>query len=102
MPNCVSTGEPCWSATTRRTSLPQTHIHSASPASACQTRKPVDHIYRLSYALQASMLECYNEEYRDLLGKGPPAGKKHSVRSQAIAHVHASNREMRAADDVAG
>ncbi len=48
------------------------------------------------------MLECYNEEYRDLLGKGPPAGKKHSVRSQAIAHVHASNREMRAADDVAG
>ena len=26
------------------------------------------------------MLECYNEEYRDLLGKGPPAGKKHSVR----------------------
>lgn len=25
------------------------------------------------------MLECYNEEYRDLLGKGPPAGKKHSV-----------------------
>jgi hypothetical protein len=27
------------------------------------------------------MLECYNEEYRDLLGKGPPAGKKHSVRT---------------------
>ena len=30
--------------------------------------------------LQASMLEIYNEEYKDLLGKGPPAGKKHQVR----------------------
>ena len=29
--------------------------------------------------LQASMLEIYNEEYKDLLGKGPPAGKKHQV-----------------------
>ncbi len=28
---------------------------------------------------QASMLEIYNEEYKDLLGKGPPAGKKHQV-----------------------
>ena len=25
------------------------------------------------------MLEIYNEEYKDLLGKGPPAGKKHQV-----------------------
>jgi kinesin family member C1 len=33
---------------------------------------------------QASMLECYNEEYRDLLGKGPPAGKKHSVRRETF------------------
>ena len=33
------------------------------------------------------MLECYNEEYRDLLGKGPPAGKKHSVRSANSAGV---------------
>ena len=30
-------------------------------------------------AMQASMLEIYNEEYKDLLGKGPPAGKKHQV-----------------------
>ena len=29
---------------------------------------------------QASMVECYNEEYRDLLGRGPPAGKKHQAR----------------------
>jgi hypothetical protein len=25
------------------------------------------------------MLEIYNEEIRDLIGKGPPAGKKHTV-----------------------
>lgn len=25
------------------------------------------------------MLEIYNEEIRDLLGKGPPAGKKHQI-----------------------
>ena len=30
-------------------------------------------------AAQASMLEIYNEEVKDLLGKGPPAGKKHQV-----------------------
>ena len=31
------------------------------------------------------MLEIYNEEYKDLLGKGPPAGKKHQARSWAKA-----------------
>lgn len=30
--------------------------------------------------MQANMLEIYNEEYRDLLGAGPPQGKKHQVR----------------------
>ena len=30
--------------------------------------------------LQASMLEIYNEEYKDLLGKTLPAGKKHQVK----------------------
>ena len=29
--------------------------------------------------LQAAMLEIYNEELRDLLGKGPPPGKKHGI-----------------------
>jgi len=29
--------------------------------------------------LQASMLEIYNEEVKDLLGKGAPAGKKHQI-----------------------
>ena len=38
------------------------------------------------------MLECYNEEYRDLLGKGPPVGKKHSVRSLDSLGVPAHSR----------
>ncbi|CAK0755957.1 hypothetical protein CVIRNUC_002414 [Coccomyxa viridis] len=32
-----------------------------------------------SFQMKASMLEVYNEEIKDLLGKGPPAGKKHTV-----------------------
>ena len=28
---------------------------------------------------QASMMEIYNEEVKDLLGKGAPAGKKHQI-----------------------
>ena len=35
------------------------------------------------HAVQASMLEIYNEEYKDLLGKALPAGKKHQVHWQA-------------------
>ena len=35
-------------------------------------------------AVQASMLEIYNEEYKDLLGKGPPAGRKHQVGDAAL------------------
>ena len=31
------------------------------------------------YEMRACMVEVYNEEYKDLLGKGPPAGKKHQV-----------------------
>lgn len=31
------------------------------------------------YEMKASMVEVYNEEYKDLLGKGPPPGKKHQV-----------------------
>lgn len=29
--------------------------------------------------LHRCLLQVYNEEYRDLLGKGPPPGKKHQV-----------------------
>ena len=32
---------------------------------------------RLDLLMQASMLEVYNEEIKDLLGKGPPAGMLH-------------------------
>jgi kinesin family protein C1 len=31
------------------------------------------------YEMRAAMLEIYNEELKDLLGKGPPAGKKHVI-----------------------
>jgi kinesin family member C1 len=31
------------------------------------------------YEMRAAMLEIYNEELRDLLGPGPPAGKKHVI-----------------------
>ncbi len=35
--------------------------------------------------VQASMLEIYNEEYKDLLGKALPAGKKHQVPSDTAS-----------------
>lgn len=31
------------------------------------------------YEMRAAMLEIYNEDTKDLLGKGPPAGKKHVI-----------------------
>lgn len=31
------------------------------------------------YEMKAAMLEIYNEEIRDLIGKGPPDGKKHVI-----------------------
>ena len=31
------------------------------------------------YEMRAAMLEIYNEDIKDLLGKGPPAGKKHVI-----------------------
>jgi kinesin family protein C1 len=31
------------------------------------------------YEMRAAMLEIYNEELKDLIGKGPPAGKKHVI-----------------------
>ena len=37
--------------------------------------------------LQASVLEIYNEELRDLLGKGPPAGSKLQVCSYCCSNV---------------
>lgn len=35
-------------------------------------------IYSLK-TMQASMMEIYNEEVKDLLGRGPPSGKKHNI-----------------------
>ena len=43
------------------------------------------HELRNDGCAQASMLEIYNEEYKDLLGKALPAGKKHQV-SSSTAH----------------
>ena len=39
---------------------------------------------------QASMLEIYNEEYKDLLGKALPSGKKHQVGgcTELSRHAH--------------
>ncbi len=43
-----------------------------------------------SFNMQASMLEIYNEEYKDLLAKKRlPEGKKHMVRGPAGVHVWA-------------
>ena len=36
------------------------------------------------YTMRAAMLEIYNEEIRDLLGKGPPKGKKHAVSHETV------------------
>ena len=44
--------------------------------------------------MQASMLEIYKEEYRDLLGPGPPAGKKHQVRLHAPQHLRYSAKDV--------
>ena len=32
-----------------------------------------------SFSMRASMVEVHNEEVRDLLGPGPPPGKKHAI-----------------------
>lgn len=42
--------------------------------------KPGKDVYRFMLCLQASMLEIYNEEYKDLLTKSKKDDKKHNVR----------------------
>ena len=37
------------------------------------------------------MLEIYNEEYKDLLSKGLPAGKKHQVGCLCLSLAHATH-----------
>ena len=49
------------------------------------------------------MLEIHNEEVKDLLGKGPPAGKKHDImhatrRATSVAFLEQCDRE-RSQDD---
>lgn len=46
----------------------------------CTEKWPADRgRHQTVMCMQASMLEIYNEEYKDLLGKALPAGKKHQV-----------------------
>ncbi|KAK9832155.1 hypothetical protein WJX74_000861 [Apatococcus lobatus] len=66
----------------------KTHTMLGSPADRGMIPRAMDQLFASAAAMkeqgwtfemQASMLEIYNEEYKDLLGKGPPAGKKHQV-----------------------
>lgn len=58
------------------------------------------------YVMKASMLEIYNEEIKDLLGPGPPEGKKHVISSTdtgEAAGVEVSYlewKQVRCSDDV--
>ncbi|KAL4519310.1 hypothetical protein Ndes2526A_g00403 [Nannochloris sp. 'desiccata'] len=42
------------------------------------------------YEMRAAMLEIYNEELKDLLGKGPPAGKKHVISHEDTSTTNTS------------
>eukprot|EP00887_Chlorella_sp_A99_P000452 scaffold17.g452.t1 len=46
------------------------------------------------YEMRAAMMEVYNEELRDLLGKGPPAGKKHQVSHDDKGNTSVSYLEL--------
>ena len=49
-----------------------------------------------SFAMHASMLEIYNEEYRDLLSRSRKADKKHQVRVLAAGPAHGALNRRRA------
>lgn len=66
----------------------KTHTMMGSPEDPGMIPRAMDQIFACAkelaaqgwrYDMRAAMLEIYNEELRDLLGKGPPSGKKHAV-----------------------
>lgn len=66
----------------------KTHTMLGTPEERGMIPRAMDQIFASSAAMEAqgwsfdmraSMLEIYNEEYKDLLGKALPAGKKHQV-----------------------
>ena len=67
----------------------KTHTMMGTPEQPGMIPRAMDQVFAAAaelapqgwrYEMKASMLEIYNEELKDLLGKGPPAGKKHAVR----------------------
>ncbi|GAB4823683.1 hypothetical protein N2152v2_010729 [Parachlorella kessleri] len=66
----------------------KTHTMLGTPADKGMIPRAMEQVFTAAsslakqgwrYEMRASMVEVYNEEYKDLLGKGPPAGKKHQV-----------------------
>ncbi|KAL4439937.1 hypothetical protein ABPG75_002938 [Micractinium tetrahymenae] len=66
----------------------KTHTMMGSPEEPGMIPRAMDQVFATArelaaqgwrYEMRAAMLEVYNEELRDLLGKGPPAGKKHAI-----------------------
>lgn len=70
----------------------KTHTMLGKPGDHGMIPRAMDFLFATSNAMKAqgwqfemraAMLEIYNEEYKDLLGRGPPNGKKHSVTHSA-------------------
>ncbi|KAL4854429.1 Kinesin-like protein KIN-14C [Chlorella vulgaris] len=66
----------------------KTHTMMGTPQKPGMIPRAMDQVFAAArelaaqgwrYEMRAAMLEIYNEELRDLLGAGPPAGKKHTV-----------------------
>ncbi|PRW33188.1 kinesin-3 isoform X2 [Chlorella sorokiniana] len=66
----------------------KTHTMMGSPEDPGMIPRAMDQVFAHAkelapqgwkYEMKAAMLEIYNEELRDLLGKGPPKDKKHAV-----------------------
>lgn len=66
----------------------KTHTMMGSPEEPGMIPRAMDQVFATArelaaqgwrYQMKAAMLEVYNEELRDLLGKGPPKDKKHAI-----------------------